>query len=108
MGIDEGVLGICQVSPQASFVVIPAHPHSTDQTSRIYAPWTRTLDGRQVTMWGELDRPQIHGYDMTCVAPISRLRSVSGDEKVVCVFDGPRGFVQSYRQLGVTGNRLEV
>jgi hypothetical protein len=45
---------------------------------------------------------------MTCVAPISRLRFVSGaDEKVVRVFDATRGFARSMKRLGVTGDDLE-
>jgi elongator complex protein 2 len=62
-----------------------------------------------MTTWGEINRPQIHGYDMTCVAPISRLRFVSGaDEKVVRVFDAPRGFARSMVHLGVTKDNLEA
>lgn len=46
---------------------------------------------------------------MTCVAPISRLRFVSGaDEKVVRVFDAPRGFARSLRVLGITADDLEA
>lgn len=85
---------------------------STDQTSRIHAPWTRPTSGHDsnlITTWGEINRPQIHGYDMTCVAPISRLRFVSGaDEKVVRVFDAPRGFARSMVHLGVTKDNLEA
>ena len=34
--------------------------------------------------WHELARPQIHGYDMQCVAMLSSLQYVSGaDEKVL-------------------------
>ncbi|KAJ9096361.1 hypothetical protein QFC21_005182 [Naganishia friedmannii] len=94
----------------------PAHEYlvsvSTDQTSRIHAPWTRAASGddsKQITTWGEINRPQIHGYDMTCVATISRLRFVSGaDEKVVRVFDATRGFARSMVHLGVTQDNLEA
>lgn len=65
-------------------------------------------DAGKITTWGEVNRPQIHGYDMTCVAPISRLRFVSGaDEKVVRVFDATRGFARSMKRLGVTEDDLE-
>ncbi len=60
-----------------------------------------------MTTWAEIGRPQIHGYDMTCVAFLGRLRFVSGaDEKVVRVFDAPRGFAESLRKLGVTNDDL--
>ncbi|KAJ9119509.1 hypothetical protein QFC22_003217 [Naganishia vaughanmartiniae] len=94
----------------------PAHEYlvsvSTDQTSRIHASWTRPAledDSKLISTWGEINRPQIHGYDMTCVASISRLRFVSGaDEKVVRVFDAPRGFARSMVRLGVTKDNLEA
>lgn len=44
---------------------------------------------------------------MTCVAFLDRLRFVSGaDEKVVRVFDAPRGFADSLTKLGVTKDDL--
>jgi hypothetical protein len=44
---------------------------------------------------------------MTCVAFLDRLRFVSGaDEKVVRVFDAPKGFADSLKQLGVTKDDL--
>jgi elongator complex protein 2 len=65
-------------------------------------------EGTTTATWGEINRPQIHGYDMTCVAPISRLRFVSGaDEKVVRVFDAPRGFARSMVHLEITSDDLE-
>ena len=67
---------------------------SSDQTCRIFAPWCpgdATTDGSGsgdgVSVWRELGRPQVHGYDMTCCAvpplPGSPHRWMSGaDEKV--------------------------
>ncbi len=62
---------------------------STDQTSRLHAPWRRgILPGGKVCndenmKWREIARPQIHGYDMQCVAMVDSLMYVSGaDEKV--------------------------
>jgi hypothetical protein len=80
-----------------------ANGPSTDRTTRAHAPWKRS----DITTWAEIGRPQIHGYDMTCVAFLDRLRFVSGaDEKVVRVFDAPRGFAESLRKLGVTKDDL--
>ncbi|KAM9308799.1 elongator complex protein 2 [Gastrophryne carolinensis] len=69
----------------------------TDQTTRLFAPWKR--DQAQVT-WHEIARPQIHGYDMQCVALIGRFQFVSGaDEKVLRVFSAPRNFIENFSQI---------
>lgn len=74
---------------------------SADQTARLHAPWTR--EGIQT--WHELGRPQIHGYDMEDVAFLSRTRFISGsEEKIIRVFDAPKVFVDSMRDLGVTSS----
>ncbi len=45
-------------------------------------------------------RPQIHGYDMTCVAMLGRFRFASGaDEKVARVFEAPRNFLDNLVSL---------
>lgn len=63
---------------------------SLDQTSRLFAPWVSNRpkgDEHSVT-WHEFARPQIHGYDMICLANISGSRFVSGgDEKILRVFE---------------------
>ena len=52
--------------------------------------------GTQVT-WHEIARPQIHGYDLKCLAMINRFQFVSGaDEKVLRVFSAPRNFVENF------------
>ncbi|CAI4063810.1 hypothetical protein SUVZ_07G4280 [Saccharomyces uvarum] len=67
---------------------------SLDQTTRLYAPWVYNANGqkRDVTTWHEFSRPQIHGYDMICVEPVTDTRFVSGgDEKILRSFDLPKG-----------------
>ena len=55
---------------------------SLDQTARLHAPWVCDGDRRSCG-WHEVARPQIHGYDMQCIAMIGSLEYVSGaDEKV--------------------------
>ncbi|KAG9006169.1 hypothetical protein FRB94_012243 [Tulasnella sp. JGI-2019a] len=76
-----------------------------DQTTRIFAPWTRqnhTNPGEpQVETWHEAARPQIHGYDLINSAFITPLRFVSvADEKVARVFDAPKGFIRTLKALG--------
>jgi len=52
--------------------------------------------------WHEIARPQVHGYDLLNVVFIEPLRFASiADEKVVRVFEAPRGFVQLTETLGV-------
>ncbi|KAF1808289.1 WD40 repeat-like protein [Eremomyces bilateralis CBS 781.70] len=59
---------------------------SADQTTRLYAEWKR--DGRR--SWHEFARPQIHGYDLNCIASLNPSRFISGaDEKLMRVFDEP-------------------
>ncbi|KAL9699738.1 hypothetical protein quinque_003179 [Culex quinquefasciatus] len=67
---------------------------SADQTTRIHAEWSKART------WHEIARPQVHGYDMQCLALLSRYRLASGaEEKIVRVFQAPGNFVQNFRQL---------
>lgn len=53
----------------------------------------------QVT-WHEISRPQIHGYDMQCLAMVGRFQFISGaDEKVLRVFRVPRNFVENFANI---------
>ncbi|XP_067111655.1 elongator complex protein 2 [Osmerus mordax] len=75
-----------------------------DQTTRLLTPWRR--GGRTKTTWHEISRPQIHGYDMQCLAMVGRFQFVSGaDEKVLRVFRAPRNFVENF--ANISGNPLE-
>uniref|UniRef100_A0A2K6RU32 Elongator complex protein 2 n=1 Tax=Rhinopithecus roxellana TaxID=61622 RepID=A0A2K6RU32_RHIRO len=85
--------------PQGEFIITVG----TDQTTRLFAPWKRK-DQSQVT-WHEIARPQIHGYDLKCLAMINRFQFVSGaDEKVLRVFSAPRNFVENF--CAITGKSL--
>ncbi|KEP47202.1 RNA polymerase II elongator subunit [Rhizoctonia solani 123E] len=80
-------------SPGGEYIVST----SQDQTTRIHGPVgvSRT--------WHELARPQVHGYDLTDAAFVGpgALRLVSSaEEKIVRVFDAPKGFVRAVRSLG--------
>ncbi|XP_033209112.1 probable elongator complex protein 2 [Belonocnema kinseyi] len=55
---------------------------SVDQTTRIHAPWSDESD-----VWHEIARPQIHGYDISCLTMLSSYKFASGaEEKVVRIF----------------------
>ncbi|CAL8398074.1 unnamed protein product [Gadus morhua 'NCC'] len=70
----------------------------SDQTARLLTPW-KQKDGTQ-TSWHEISRPQIHGYDMQCLATVGRFQFVSGaDEKVLRVFRAPRNFVENFANI---------
>ncbi|PNJ80778.1 ELP2 isoform 5 [Pongo abelii] len=85
--------------PEGEFIITVG----TDQTTRLFAPWKRK-DQSQVT-WHEIARPQIHGYDLKCLAMINRFQFVSGaDEKVLRVFCAPRNFVENF--CAITGQSL--
>jgi len=52
--------------------------------------------------WHEVARPQIHGYDMSCLAFVNGVnhRFISGaEEKVIRAFDAPRTFVSSLASI---------
>lgn len=73
---------------------------SADQTSRIHAACAPS--GSTSSVWGEIARPQIHGYDLVDAAFITPLRIASAaEEKVLRVFDATEGFAASLRGLGV-------
>ena len=63
---------------------------AADQTTRVWARWRRG-GGAGGAAWLEFARPQIHGYDLACVASLTPGRFVSGaEEKLLRVFDMPR------------------
>lgn len=69
-----------------------------DQTTRLFAPWRRP--GYDQVTWHEIARPQIHGFDMQCIAMISRFQFVSGaDEKVLRVFTATKNFVENFSSI---------
>ncbi|XP_028908873.1 elongator complex protein 2 isoform X1 [Ornithorhynchus anatinus] len=80
--------------PEGEFIITVG----TDQTTRLFAPWKRNKQA-QVT-WHELARPQVHGFDMKCLAMIGRFQFVTGaDEKVLRVFAAPRNFVENFHNI---------
>lgn len=65
---------------------------SLDQSTRLHAAWKR----KDTETWHEIARPQVHGYDINCLAFTSGFAFVSGaDEKVLRVFDAPQAFLDS-------------
>ncbi|KAK9455585.1 WD40-repeat-containing domain protein [Dipodascopsis uninucleata] len=71
---------------------------SLDQTTRLFAEWK--LPKKSNFTWHEFARPQIHGYDMITVISLSENVFVSaGDEKVIRVFEMPRGVKKLLERL---------
>ncbi|XP_044150035.1 elongator complex protein 2 [Bufo gargarizans] len=80
--------------PDGEFIITVG----TDQTTRLFAPWIRS--GQKQVTWHEIARPQIHGYDMQCIAMIGRFQFVSGaDEKVLRVFSATRNFIENFSRI---------
>ncbi|KAJ1926862.1 Elongator subunit elp2 [Tieghemiomyces parasiticus] len=100
--------------PRARYLVTV----SLDQTTRLFAPWQRRkvageapttqsegsgATGELIKSWHEMARPQVHGYDLQCVAFTADYQFVSGaDEKVLRAFDAPGTFVESL--VAITGD----
>ena len=87
-----------------SLVLQPGHgPHgcaSSDQTTRIHA----AVPCASGTIWHEVARPQVHGYDLIGAVWLSPWTFASiADEKIVRVFEAPGGFVETVKTLGVHG-----
>ncbi|XP_074844007.1 elongator complex protein 2 isoform X2 [Carettochelys insculpta] len=80
--------------PEGEFILTVG----SDQTTRLFAPWKRRHQ-REVT-WHEIARPQVHGYDIHCLAMTGRFQFVSGaDEKVLRVFTAPKNFVENFSNI---------
>ncbi|OXB80227.1 UNVERIFIED_CONTAM: hypothetical protein H355_011587 [Colinus virginianus] len=89
-----------QWDPEGEFIISVG----SDQTTRLFAPWKRKHE-KEVT-WHEIARPQVHGYDMRCLAMIGRFQFVSGaDEKVLRVFCAPKNFLENFSNI--TGIPME-
>ncbi|KAF2838325.1 elongator protein 2 [Patellaria atrata CBS 101060] len=79
-------------APEGSYLLTT----SADQTTRLHAQWKRA----QTISWHEFARPQIHGYDLNCIAPLTSTRFVSGaDEKLLRVFDEPAALASLLARL---------
>jgi len=69
---------------------------STDQTTKVHAPYKEDFK----ELWHEIARPQIHGYDMACLAMLTPYMYASGaEEKVVRIFESTSGFRERLRLL---------
>ncbi|KAK0895831.1 Elongator subunit elp2 [Friedmanniomyces endolithicus] len=81
-----------------------------DQTTRLFGEWKR----EGVRSWHEFARPQIHGYDLNCIAAVGANQFVSGaDEKLLRVFDKPKSLdtllsALSRTEATVTGGLAEA
>ncbi|XP_015126218.1 probable elongator complex protein 2 [Diachasma alloeum] len=84
---------------------------SLDQTTRVHVPWRKSGNSE---IWHEIGRPQIHGYDINCLAVLSPHLFASGaEEKVVRIFEAPLYFKKcleglEWRNPRSTGDRASV
>ncbi|KAI1618048.1 elongator complex protein 2 [Exophiala viscosa] len=79
-------------SPDGSYLLST----SSDQTTRLHAEWKRG----EKRSWHEFSRPQIHGYDLNCIATTTPHQFSSGaDEKLLRVFNEPKDIAQMLHRL---------
>jgi elongator complex protein 2 len=77
---------------------------SKDQTTRAFASIKGSRSESRES-WCEISRPQVHGYDMSCITSLSSFpfRFVSGaEEKVLRVFDAPSFFLNALSSISGT------
>ncbi|XP_068213632.1 elongator complex protein 2-like [Palaemon carinicauda] len=75
---------------------------SKDQTTRLHAPW-RSSDK---TVWHEIGRPQVHGYDIACLCSLGPFKFASGaEEKVIRGFSAPANSIRNFGQI--TGDSVK-
>ncbi|TGZ32421.1 elongator complex protein 2 [Temnothorax longispinosus] len=87
------VVDLCW-DPKGRFLITA----SADQTTRIHALWKN--DAEFYEAWHEIARPQVHGYDMTCLAMLAPHIYASGaDEKVVRIFTATSTFRNQLKSL---------
>lgn len=83
-------------SPEGDYLVSVG----LDQTTRIHGAITSSTPEQSI--WHELSRPQVHGYDLMGAAWLGPWTFASvADEKVARVFEAPRNFVKEVQVLGV-------
>ena len=89
-----GVTDLCWEASRGDYLLTV----SLDQTCRLWAPMVDSVaknsSQESNTIWMELGRPQVHGYDLSAIVSISTLshphRIVTGaDEKEMRMFDAP-------------------
>lgn len=69
---------------------------SADQTTRIHGQWKHD----NFMTWHEIARPQIHGYDLQAIAPLSRFKFVSAaEEKIIRCFQAPTAFGKNFQAI---------
>ena len=74
----------------------------------MFSQFKASEESKQLT-WHEISRPQVHGYDMNCLAIVKSPESENnklaskilsgGDEKVLRVFEAPYNFIKTINDL---------
>jgi len=84
----DGVTDICWEACNGDYLLSV----SNDQTCRL---WHEITTAASDTIWIELTRPQVHGYNLSAVTSLSTIRHkhlmiTGADEKDLRIFDAPR------------------
>ncbi|XP_077281118.1 elongator complex protein 2 [Temnothorax americanus] len=89
------VVDLCW-DPKGRFLITA----SADQTTRIHAKYKKLDEAWEA--WHEIARPQVHGYDVTCLTMLAPHIYASGaDEKVVRIFTATSTFRNRLESLNV-------
>lgn len=86
-----------------TFIRVLAKWVRLDQTTRVHGA-VSSSSSRSSRVWHELARPQVHGYDLVGATWLGPWIFASvADEKVARIFEAPRRFVETVKELGVRG-----
>lgn len=85
--------------PTGKYLLSASH----DQTTRLHGQWKQKTSEKST--WHEMSRPQVHGYDMSCVASLSCYHFASAaEEKIIRLFRATHNFVENFRKLSLIGD----
>jgi elongator complex protein 2 len=96
----NGVTDLCWEASRGDYLLTV----SSDQTCRLWAPVSHRKKEVSDSIWVELARPQVHGYDLCAIASASSSRHrhlmVSGaDEKELRVFDATKTTIRTLKAI---------
>lgn len=59
--------------------------------------------------WYEIARPQVHGYNLQCLAMVNKYKFASGaEEKVIRMFDAPKKFLENFTNICELDLQVEI
>jgi elongator complex protein 2 len=102
-----GVADLCWEAELGAYLLTV----SIDQTCRLWALVSgKNTANESESVWVELARPQVHGYDLTAIASLStsvhrHLMASGADEKEIRIYDAPMTTIRTLRACCQQGVR---